>query len=205
MRRDRAFLAALASALACSPAQAQQATIAVAPVTATPLLDGRCGDSEWTGAARTPLGNGVTLLAQDNGAAVQLCLLLPPDSLGTYDLYLEDGAGKLHNFHSSAQVGERTFANGAWPDWSWGNHGGWYGPPVPFRGLGTRPDGRPTTVFASEPSRELEIRKARFGLGKHWRMMIQVRALGPDRSGSVTFPATAKPEMPESWGQASVG
>ena len=130
-----------------------------------PLLDGRCGDSEWTGAARTPLGSGVTLLAQDNGAAVLLCLLLPPGSLGTYDLYLEAGDGTLYNLHSSAQNGERVFAGGAWPEqWHWRNNKGWFGPPVPFAGFDAEPDGSQSVAFAPQESRELEIRKARFGL-----------------------------------------
>lgn len=181
-------------------ALAAATTILTGRAAAPPLLDGQCPAAEWRGAVRTPIGGGVTLLAQEDARAIYLCLELPPSSLGTFDLYLQDRAGALHNLHSSAQVGERTRTDGAWPAWRFGNHRGWFSPPVPFTGYQGSGDQR-LARFGEQASREVAILKSRFELATRWRLMIEVRALGADRLGGVTFPADGVPDRPESWAE----
>lgn len=68
--------------------------VAIGSAERPPLLDGDCTDRQWQGAPRTELGEGVALMMLEDRAAVHLCLLLPPDSLGTFDLSFEDSAAE---------------------------------------------------------------------------------------------------------------
>lgn len=183
---------ALVLALAAAPA-----TVAIGTVTGPVLLDGLCPAAEWRGAAATDVGGGVTVLAQEDRGHVHLCLRLPAGSLGAYDLYLQDASGVVHNLHSSAQVGERVRTATGWTEWHWGNHRGWYSPPVPFTGLSEDAARRP--LFSAQESREITLQKARFDLKPGWRLMLAVHALGADRRARVTYPATASADRPEGW------
>lgn len=175
------------------------AAILVPQTKTPPLLDGLCPDADWKPAIRNELGQGVQMLAMQTKDAVHLCLVLPPGSFGSYDLYLEDREGQLWNLHSSAQVGERKLMGGTWGDFVWGNHQGWYSPPVAFTGFKTNDQGQRTAAFAAAQSREIEIRKDRFDLGRSWKMMINLRALGPSRNGTVNYPSDAHPDHPDAW------
>lgn len=162
------------------------------------LLDTRCGDVEWQGAARVPVGTGSELLALEDEDALYLCVTLPPESYGTMDLYVHSqGSPAPVNLHASAQVGERTKVGETWPEWTFGNHDGWYSPPVAVTGA-TVVEGRARMTFTNAPGREVAIRKAKFGPGP-WRFMIETRALGADKKGSLTFPAAGRPDDPGTW------
>ncbi len=118
-------------ALAFNPTPAHDITPGRLRSDARILLDTRCGDVEWMGAARVSIGDGRELLAIEDATSLYLCIPLPAESYGTMDLYVlpSSGAAPL-NLHASAQVGERTKVAEAWPDWTFGNHHGWYSPPV---------------------------------------------------------------------------
>lgn len=192
---------ALAFALA-NTAAAVPPSVSIGKVLASPLLDGRCDDAEWQAARATPIGGGVTLLAMQDALAVHFCLQLPLNSLGTFDLYVRDRRGALVNLHSSAQAGERMLTDGKWPDWSFGNHHGWYSPPVPFTGMREQ-GGQRVPRFREGSSREITLLKSCFDLRRGWRFMIEVRALNADREGEAVFPAGGKAEALESWAIAA--
>lgn len=165
------------------------------------LLDTRCGDVEWSGAARVPIAPGSELWALEDSSTLYLCVTLPPESYGTMDLYvLAVGAGAPVNLHASAQVGERTKAEGAWPEWRFGNHEGWYSPPVAVTGASVV-DGRARMTFSNTAGREVAVLKSKFGPGP-WRFRLEVRALGADKRGSLRFPEGASNDDPSTWAVA---
>jgi hypothetical protein len=152
------------------------------------LLDGRCDPAEYAKAETRTLDQGVTFHAMHDEHFITLCAQLPPDSLGTMDLYLQSpGGGPITNLHISAQVGERTYADGEDPEWTWGNHRGWYGPPVAFSGTVVQPDGTPRATFADAQGREIRLSKARFGKGP-WKLRLELRAIGPGRANELRIP-----------------
>jgi hypothetical protein len=163
------------------------------------LLDAKCDAAEYANAARHDIGGGVTLRARHDADYVYLCLMLPAQSLGTMDLFLQPvSGGPMYNLHISAQVGERIFAGGAWPDWTFGNERAWYGPPVAFRGMARRPDGTARPDFSESEAREVQLTRARFGNGP-WKVRLEVRALGPDKRGEVVFPAGSTDTNSKAW------
>lgn len=152
------------------------------------LLDGRCEPAEYAKAETRDLDHGVVFHALHDEHFITLCASLPPDSLGTMDLYLQSPeGGPITNLHISAQVGDRTYREGENPDWTWGNHQGWYGPPVAFSGTLRRPDGSPGATFANATGREIRLSKARFGKGP-WKMRMELRAVGPGKANTVRIP-----------------
>lgn len=165
------------------------------------LLDTRCGDVEWRGAARVPLAPGSELWSLEDPSTLYLCVTLPPESYGTMDLYvLAVGASAPVNLHASAQVGERTKAAEGWPEWTFGNHEGWYSPPVAVTGASVV-DGRARMAFSNTAGREVAVLKSKFGPGP-WRFMLEVRALGADKQGSLRFPEGASKDDPSTWAVA---
>lgn len=169
------------------------------PDTTTPLLlDGRCDGDEWRNASRTPLRDGMELLLQQNSSQVALCVTLPPDSYGTMDLYVGSQTVPIPiNLHASAQVGERQRTTTGWPEWIFGNQRDWYSPPVALS-RATVTDGKVQLTFGAVAAREVVVAKEKFGRGP-WRVMLEVRALGADKRGSLQFPAAASADDPATW------
>ena len=171
----------------------QLATAAILGIIAQPssdpvLLDGRCDPAEYAKAESRDLDHGIMFHAMHNEHFITLCAALPPDSLGTMDLFLQaPEGGPITNLHISAQVGERTYNEGENPEWTWGNHQGWYGPPVAFSGTAMRPDRTPRATFADATGREIRLSKARFGKGP-WKMRLELRAIGPGKANSLRLP-----------------
>lgn len=175
------------------------------PLTGQPvMLDGLCPDVEWRLAKRIDLGGGVTLMAQADSFTVTFCVVLPPESAGAMDLYVDGLIDPPVDLHLSAQVGERTMSGGAWPEWAgFGNHAGWYGPPVRFDVTGRTGLGETTVVFQPSATREIQLSTARFGEGP-WRMMFQLHAVGPGRANEVVWPKGAQADNPETWGGVQI-
>lgn len=174
-----------------------QATAIAVPRTDHVLIDARCESDEWAGASRTAAG-ATELLVQQDDDTVYLCVPLPPDSYGTMDLYvLPAGTTQPVNLHASAQVGERQRTPEGWPDWTFGNYHGWYSPPVALSASSVV-DGRARLTFGAVAAREVAISKAKFG-STRWQFMIEIRALGSGKTGSVRFPAAASPDDPGTW------
>ena len=162
------------------------------------LIDAICEGDEWAAASRTPIGDGHTLLLQQDARTVYLCVPLPPDSYGSTDLYILPGDEPMpFNLHASAQVGERRKTTAGWPDWTFGNYRGWYSPPVTFSAAAVA-DGRPRLTFGAVAAREFAIQKSKFPSSR-WRFMIEIGALGPEKTGSMRFPAAATPDAPDTW------
>ena len=183
-----ATLAAAAAASAFAVGQAER------PI----LLDNNCEAAEWADAAATEVGQGVTLLAKADEDYVYLCWKLPPESLGTLDLYLIVPGEASRNMHISAQVGDRwQKPDGSWTDYVWGEHPGWFGPPVAFRGYETRADGSRVARFADNPGREMQI--SRDISRARWAFMFEMRALGPGRANTITWPVGGKPDDTRTW------
>lgn len=195
------LIAAAASAAGASAAPTHEISPGRLRPEARILLDTRCGDVEWSGAVRVPIGGDSELLALEDAATVYLCVTLPPESYGTMDLYVWPvGASDPVNLHASAQVGERTRAAEAWPEWTFGNHEGWYSPPVAVTGA-TVVEGRARMTFSNTSGREVAILKSKFGPGP-WRFMLEIRALGDDKQGSLRFPENATVEDMSTWAVA---
>jgi hypothetical protein len=162
------------------------------------LLDNRCEGAEWRGAERTPVGNGMELLLQQNASQLFLCVQLPPDSYGTMDLYVASRTSPMPtDLHASAQVGERQRTVSGWPEWTFGNHRDWYSPPVALS-RATVVDGRTQLTFGAVLAREVVIGKDKFGSGP-WRVMFELRALGTDKKGTLRYPAAATPDDSIGW------
>jgi predicted alpha/beta superfamily hydrolase len=162
------------------------------------LIDARCDDREWGGAARTPLTETSALLVMHDETSVYLCATLPPESYGTMDLYvMGQGDAFPVNLHASAQVGERRKTADGWPEWTFGNHRSWYSPPVAVTGAQVV-DGRARMTFSNVGGREVAIEKRKFGASP-WRFMIEIRALGTEKRGSLRFPSTGNPDDASTW------
>ncbi len=193
------FVIAIASTLLLQAPPSLQAPTTTAPL----LLDGRCEGNEWRSAARTPLGDGLELLIQQNATQVKLCVTLPSESYGTMDLYIGSQTVPMPiNLHASAQVGERQRTTTGWPEWTFGNQRQWYSPPVALS-RATVVDGRAQLTFGSVAAREVVIEKDKFGRGP-WRLMLEIRALGADKKGSTQFPAKASTDDPSTWAIVSL-
>lgn len=179
-------------------AAAAASAFSVAPAEKPVLLDNNCPDSEWSDAARTDVGQGVTLLAKADEDFLYLCWRLPPESLGTLDFYVIVEGETSRDMHISAQVGDRWLRpDSTWTEFAWGEHPGWYGPPVAFRGLETAADGTRQATWADSAAREMQISRD-IGRGG-WAFMFELRAIGPGRANTVTWPEGGVPEDTRTW------
>jgi hypothetical protein len=175
------------------------ASTAPAPI----LLDARCDEPAWQNATSQDLGAGVALRAMADAENIYLCLTLPPESQGTLDLYIATPDGAQTNLHVSAQTGERVRGANGWGDWEgFNNHTDWYGPPVPFQGMSRNAEGQLRPDFAYVSSRELQLRRSRFG-GDEWRYMIEVRRLTTGNLDTA-FPAGANVDDVSTWSTLSL-
>ena len=175
------------------------ASVAPAPI----LLDGRCDEPAWQSAASTDIGAGATLRAMADADHVYLCIALPPESQGTFDLYIATPSGAQTQLHVSAQTGERTRGENGWTeDLAFNNHVDWYAPPIPFEGMSRNAEGQLRPDFANVASRELQLRRTRFD-GDAWRFMLEVRRLTADNLPT-TFPAASNPDNVETWSTLSL-
>lgn len=161
------------------------------------LLDNHCPDAEWAGATQAEVGEGVTLLAMADEDFVYLCWRLPPQSLGTLDFYLIVPGEAVRNMHVSAQVGDRWLGPDGWSAYAWGEHPGWFGPPLRFSGLQTLPDGSREADFADSPAREIQIDRNISRAA--WFFMFQLRAVGPNHAREITWPQGGVPEDTRTW------
>lgn len=169
------------------------ASVATAPI----LLDGRCDEPHWQTAAGQDLGAGAALRAMADDANVYLCITLPPESQGTFDLYIATPDGAQTALHVSAQAGERVRVDNAWSEGGFNNHVDWYAPPIPFEGMSRNAEGQLRPDFANVATRELQLRRARFG-GTEWRTMIELRRLTAENL-TTTFPAAANADDASTW------
>ena len=190
--------AAIAAVLAVAAVVQPPPSLEV-PASSTPLLlDGRCDGLEWRDASRTRLRDSMELLLQQNESQVMLCATLPPDSYGTMDLYVASQTVPLPiNLHASAQVGERQRAVSGWPEWAFGNQRGWYSPPVALSKAAVV-DGKAQLTFGIVLAREVVIEKDKFGRGP-WRVMLELRALGADKRGTLHYPPSASADDTATW------
>jgi hypothetical protein len=168
------------------------------------LLDTRCEPAEWSDAARVAVSPVVDLLLKQDAESVFLCLTLPEGSYGTLDLYLQPAAADAPwDLHVSAQVGERQRGPAGWPEWQFGNHHGWFSPAVPLRGSEVV-EGHAKLTFTPVAGREVQLERSRFGNGP-WRVMLELRALGPAHDGKVVYPPGAAVEQPATWASWTLG
>lgn len=165
------------------------------PTTSTPvLLDGRCDDAAYSLSSPVDLGEGATLFVAEDAHSLSICVKLPPNSLGTSDLIIADPlTGLQTNLHISASVGEWPLPQDENAQIDWGNHVGWYGPPVEFEGMETREDGSRRPRFREQKGREFQLLKSRFGEGP-WAIRLEVRRVGESHA-TVRWPLE-----PDSWG-----
>jgi hypothetical protein len=199
------LLTALVAAVptAAVPPSAKPPTVAL-PTGHRVLLDTRCEPAEWSDAVRVVVSPAVELLLKQDAESAFLCLTLPDGSYGTLDLYLQAAPGEAPwDLHVSAQVGERQRGPAGWPEWQFGNHRGWFSPAVPLRGSEVV-EGRAKLTFTPVAGREVQLERSRFGSGP-WKVMFELRALGPAHDGSVVYPAGAAVDEPATWATWTLG
>ncbi|MGE0596236.1 MAG: hypothetical protein AB7P07_07720 [Hyphomonadaceae bacterium] len=178
--------------------------LTAAPAGGPILLDGACSEPAWSDAETTPIGEGLELKAMADADYLFLCIPLPPQSLGTLDLYIDSGSGAPVNLHVSAQTGERTRGEEGWPEWSgFNNYDRWYGPPVAFAGFTAQSDGTRALTFADSAARELQLDRSRFG-GDVWRVALQLRALNADQTGTLDYPVNADIDDSSTWAELTL-
>lgn len=165
------------------------------------MLDGRCTETAYQEAHVEQIGSGAKLHLIGSERYVFMCIELPQESYGTFDLYTKDSASqKLVNFHVSGQRGERIQQpDGTWPNYVWENQQGWYGNVVVMKW--NREDGFECCITSQ--ARELQFEKARLIDDKNGTtLMFEMRAImdeGGARRGQAKFPEGAVIENPETW------
>lgn len=116
------------------------------------------------------------------------------------DIFLEDAAGRVHQLHASAQIGERALADTLWGDWDnpawrWGNHVDWIANEAKVDSA--QPAGLPFSARAyPADGTEFQIRRSRFPGGR-WRIRVDV-GLFSGNGDTCTFPNGAG-RGPSTW------
>lgn len=199
MQRDfgrlaaRACLAPLAAILCANAAPMIDADPA-GPV----LMDGKCSDATWQSAKAHALGNETRIRFAADENFLYVCLEPPLNSFANVDIYVQHG-GAIHNLHASAQLGERTKSDSAWPDYQWWNQRGWAANWLPY--VGRRPDGdRSRPPFGFVDGREFQIERSKFP-GSTLQLMVHVHELATPAgmSGEERFPTAANEDAPQTW------
>ena len=167
------MLTALAAAAATTVGEAER------PI----RLDNACEASEWAGAARTRIAEGVELLAMADEDHVYLCWTLPPESLGALDLYLIVPGEASRQLHVGAEHGERWLGPDGWSPLSPADDRAWSSP----------------ALDAAAGARAREMRLSRDISRAAWWLMFRLHAVGPGRSREIVWPAGGVPEDTRTW------
>jgi hypothetical protein len=162
------------------------------------LLDGQLSPGEWDDALAVPMDGSMRLLLKQVEGHVFLAVATGTRVPRPVDVYLQDDAGRIHQLHASAQIGERLLADTLWavtePAWRWGNHVDWIANEA--KADGTQPPERALSerLFPADGT-EYQIRRARFP-GSRWRVRVEVASFSNE--GVHIFPADASRD-PATW------
>jgi hypothetical protein len=154
------------------------------------LLDGQLSVGEWSDARDVPIGGPVRLLLKQSRGHVLIAVATGTRMPRPVDIFLEDAAGRVHQLHASAQIGERALADTLWGDWEnpawrWGNHVDWIANEAKLDS--EQPTTHPFSARAfPADATEFQIRRSRFPGGR-WRIRVDV-GLFPGNKGVYTFP-----------------
>ncbi len=161
-------------------------TVTINPTSKAGLLDGRCGNDEWDVATKIELPAQVSIYLMYDKDYFYLCAKGKAEDFTALNLYVEHAETRhLHQFHLSAQMGERVRTDEGWgPSATWdlkGYAGFW----VPFFGTENTENGR-RLKFALGTHRQLQISRKKFA-GNTWNMMIGVGGINHEESDDVEF------------------
>jgi len=102
---------------------------AVLAVTSIPdggcvMVNGLMGEGEWDSSLAVELDTTTVMHVHKNAGYLFLALeFLGPRHTGI-DLFLESG-GRMRMLHVSSALGEKSFEDGQWTDFSWGSNTSW--------------------------------------------------------------------------------
>lgn len=162
------------------------------PSSAKPVMvDGKIAQGEWTDAKSVDLGKTARLHVKHSGDYVWLAVEFLECDNGTLDLYLGTPDGAIYDLHSSAKIGERTLAEGKWPDFTWWNNNGWVS-------NFSRVDSWKPLTLLPEKVREYQISRARFQ-GKEWRVLLELMTAAKPQWQTHKFPADAENMTTKDW------
>lgn len=191
---------------AISPTTAQ--TISVPTGDGRPIMtDGAFLPEEWADAASHPLGETATLYLKEHHGHVFVGVyageLGRPASI---NLYWAVPGGRIHQFHGSAQIGERILTPGEEdPPWIWGYTPGWYA----NEGRWDQPkanalmeEGHTQTEAIRETlfrhdGFEFQIRREKFP-GNEWLLRVEIKS-DPDYDSPLIYPEGTSWDNPEGW------
>lgn len=161
------------------------------------IVNGKCNDWEWNNANSTNLGQGVKLKTQQTNNLLYLCFELPPESIGTVDMYIDTPKLKAPKLlHVSAKAGEKINDSDSW---DWWNNEYWNAnvsrfdkcPSESPKGFG---------YFTDAPAREFQFYKPAFGEGE-WKLLIKLHSIKSADGKYIEFkyPEKGKREIIGSW------
>jgi len=168
------------------------------------LLDGRCGNDEWDVAKKIDLPAQVSLFLMHNENYFYLCAKGKEEDFTVLNLYIEHPeTGNLHQFHLSAQMGERVRTNEGWgpsATWDLKDYAGFW---VPFFGTEETENGR-RLKFAVGTHRQIQVSRKKFS-GDIWNMMIGVGGINYEGRDDAEFlyPEKAIADDKSTWAEFS--
>ena len=175
------------------------------PVNATKtaaLLDGRCGGDEWDTATIIELPAHLSLFLMHDKHSVYFCAKSAIDDPMALDLYIEHPqTGHRHQFHLSAQMGERIYTDADEGEPNTWELKDWAGFWTPYYGLEEDENGERVN-FYRKSNKQVQILRKKFP-SDTWNMMaaVGVRHLG-ERS-TIFYPPQAEENDTMSWGTFS--
>jgi hypothetical protein len=168
------------------------------------LLDGRCGGDEWYVATKINLPAQTSVYLMHDEHYFYLCATGKVEDFTALNLYIEHGkTGHLHQFHLSAQMGERVRTDKGWgPSATWDikDYAGFW---VPFFGTEKTENGR-RLKFALGTHRQIQVSRKKFA-GDIWNMMIGVSGINHKGSDEAEFlyPEKAVADDKSTWAKFS--
>jgi hypothetical protein len=156
------------------------------------MVDGNLVPGEWDDGASFPMADKARCYVKQSGGCVWLAVEYLAGDNFTLDVYLKPDDGALYDLHSSAKIGERRLAGGAWSDeWTWWNNDRWVA-------NWSRVESFERRTFLPQKVREYQLSQTRFS-GKSWRVMFELHAPKQAEWRTFAFPVGAKNTSTEHW------
>lgn len=177
---------------------AEPPRVLIPEVESTPLLlDGRFDATEWRGALKLDIADGLRLRVKQSQGHVYLAVDTPGTSSQPMDLSLQPTDGHVYQLHASMQIAERTpTRDQPEPEWRWGNHVDWLASEMK-RDPAADAKAQFSEQLHPADGTEFQIMRRRFP-GETWRVRLTVDAV-PGSPGAFVYPRGARADDPRSW------
>ena len=174
------------------------------------MIDGIFHDSEWDDAMAVPIDQGSTMLLKRYRGTLYIGFRMAHLSAPVFDLYVSPESARIHQFHVSAQLGERQLDlagdQAADPVIDWGKVDRWIANQMRWN------EGRLQQIMAEEGLSRMEVfpRVAAPCQGAEFQFLeeklgsqalkirLEVKS-GPDYSASRVFPPRTDARKTEGW------